>query len=67
MFKLCTNEKHSVSYKHNEQINSQNIDNSGIEIFLHVLIVLATYCTCTSYFQEYIVYNKYENVNIMSY
>jgi hypothetical protein len=26
MFKLCTNKKHS--YKHNEQINSQNIDNS---------------------------------------
>ena len=26
MFKLFTNKKHS--YKHNEQINSQNIDNS---------------------------------------
>ena len=26
MFKLCTNKNHS--YKHNEQINSQNIDNS---------------------------------------
>jgi hypothetical protein len=26
MFKLCTNINHS--YKHNEQINSQNIDNS---------------------------------------
>ena len=26
MFNLCTNKKHS--YKHNEQINSQNIDNS---------------------------------------
>ena len=25
-FKLCTNKNHS--YKHNEQINSQNIDNS---------------------------------------
>ena len=25
MFKLCTNKN---SYKHNEQINSQNIDNS---------------------------------------
>jgi hypothetical protein len=29
-------------------------------------ISLHTY-TCTSYFQEYIVDNKYENVNIMSY
>jgi hypothetical protein len=26
MFKLCTNKNHS--YKHNEQINSQHIDNS---------------------------------------
>jgi hypothetical protein len=26
IFKLCTNKNHS--YKHNEQINSQNIDNS---------------------------------------
>ena len=26
MFKLCTNKNHS--YKNNEQINSQNIDNS---------------------------------------
>jgi hypothetical protein len=26
MFKLCTNKNHS--YKHNEQINNQNIDNS---------------------------------------
>jgi hypothetical protein len=26
LFKLCTNENHS--YKHNEQINNQNIDNS---------------------------------------
>jgi hypothetical protein len=26
LFKLCTNKNHS--YKHNEQINSQNIDNS---------------------------------------
>jgi hypothetical protein len=26
MFKLCTNKNHS--YKHNDQINSQNIDNS---------------------------------------
>jgi hypothetical protein len=26
MFKLCTNKNHS--YKHNEQINCQNIDNS---------------------------------------
>jgi hypothetical protein len=26
MFKLCTNKNHS--YKHNEQINKQNIDNS---------------------------------------
>jgi hypothetical protein len=26
MFRLCTNKNHS--YKHNEQINSQNIDNS---------------------------------------
>ena len=26
VFKLCTNKNHS--YKHNEQINSQNIDNS---------------------------------------
>jgi hypothetical protein len=26
MFKLCTNKNHS--YKQNEQINSQNIDNS---------------------------------------
>jgi hypothetical protein len=26
MFKLCTNKNHS--YKHNEQINSQNIENS---------------------------------------
>jgi hypothetical protein len=26
MFKLCTNKNHS--YKHNEQINGQNIDNS---------------------------------------
>ena len=26
MFKLCTNKNHS--YKHNEQINRQNIDNS---------------------------------------
>ena len=26
MEKLCTNKKHS--YKHNEQINKQNIDNS---------------------------------------
>jgi hypothetical protein len=26
MFKLCTDKNHS--YKHNEQINSQNIDNS---------------------------------------
>jgi hypothetical protein len=29
-------------------------------------ISLHTY-TCTSYFQEYMVDNKYENVNIMSY
>ena len=29
-------------------------------------ISLRTY-TCTSYIQEYIVYKKYENVNIMSY
>jgi len=29
-------------------------------------ISLRTY-TCTSYIQEYIVYNKYENVNIISY
>ena len=30
-------------------------------------ISLCTY-TCTSYFQEHnVVYNKYENVNIMSY
>ena len=32
MFKLCTNKNHS--YEHNEQINSQNIDNSecfGVE------------------------------------
>jgi hypothetical protein len=65
MFKLCTNKNHSVSCKHNEQINSQNIDNSGIGFFFHVAILLATYCT--SSFQEYIVYNKYENVNIMSY
>jgi hypothetical protein len=27
------NKNHSLSYKHNEQINSQNIDNSGIGIF----------------------------------
>ena len=26
MFKLCTNKNHS--YKHNEQITNQNIDNS---------------------------------------
>ena len=26
MFKLCTNKNHS--YKHNEQINNQDIDNS---------------------------------------
>ena len=26
MFKLCTSENHS--YKHNEQINNQNINNS---------------------------------------
>jgi hypothetical protein len=26
MFKFCTNKNHS--YKHNEQINNQNIDNS---------------------------------------
>jgi hypothetical protein len=26
IFKLCTNKNHS--YKHNEQINSQNIDNA---------------------------------------
>ena len=26
MFKLCTNKNHS--YKHNEQINKRNIDNS---------------------------------------
>jgi hypothetical protein len=26
MFKLCTNKNHT--YKHNEQINNQNIDNS---------------------------------------
>ena len=26
MYKLCTNKTHS--YKHNEQINNQNIDNS---------------------------------------
>ena len=26
MLKLCTNKNHS--YKHNEQINNQNIDNS---------------------------------------
>jgi hypothetical protein len=26
MFKLCTNKNHS--YKHNEQLNNQNIDNS---------------------------------------
>ena len=26
LFKLCINENHS--YKHNEQINNQNIDNS---------------------------------------
>jgi len=69
MFKLCTNKNHS--YKHNEQINNQNIDNSEcfgvkfvkiypemtsqyfflnmvlveyIGIFLHVPILLATYC-----------------------
>jgi hypothetical protein len=29
-------------------------------------ISLHTY-TCTSYFQEYIIDNKYENVNIMSF
>jgi hypothetical protein len=28
MFKLCTNKNHS--YKQNEQINSQNIDNSDL-------------------------------------
>jgi hypothetical protein len=28
MFKLCTNKNHSYTCKHNEQINSQNIDNS---------------------------------------
>jgi hypothetical protein len=38
MSKLCTNENHS--YKHNEQINNQNINNSG----LHVAILLAEYC-----------------------
>ena len=35
MFKLCTNK--NLSYKHNEQINSQNIDNSecfGVKFFL---------------------------------
>jgi hypothetical protein len=35
MFKLCTNKNHS--YKHNEQINNQNIDNSecfGVKLVL---------------------------------
>ena len=34
MFKLCTNK--NLLYKHNEQINSQNIDNSecfGVNFF----------------------------------
>ena len=75
MFKLCTNKNHS--YKHNEQINSQYIDNSecfGVQfvkiypemtsqyfsflnmvlvdyigIFLHMALLLATYCMFDSY------------------
>jgi hypothetical protein len=37
MFKLCTNKNHS--YKHNEQINIQNIDNSecfGVKFVLSI-------------------------------
>ena len=76
LFKLCTNKNHS--YKHNEQINDQNIDNSecfGVKLlksiqkwlhnkflkkygfgwlykdfFLHVAILLATYCTLMSHY-----------------
>ena len=65
MFKLCTNKNHS--YKHNEQINSQNIDNSecfGVKFvkiypemtfFLHVAILLATYCTHVRFYGNVVV------------
>jgi hypothetical protein len=36
------------------------MNSSNTNISLHIY-------TCTSYFQEYIIDNKYENVNIMSY
>jgi hypothetical protein len=45
MFKLCTNKNHS--YKHNEQINNQNIDNS--ECF--GVIKVNFYLLCLSYVQ----------------
>jgi hypothetical protein len=41
LFKLCTNKNHS--YKHNEQINNQNIDNSecfGVKNFAHIVTVV---------------------------
>jgi hypothetical protein len=37
IFKLCTNKNHS--YKHNEQINSQNIDNSDAYNQVRVVVV----------------------------
>jgi hypothetical protein len=43
MEKLCTNKNHS--YKHNEQINNQNIDNSecfGVKYVNHVLMHVLT-------------------------
>ena len=47
MFKLCTNENHS--YKHNEQINNQNINNSecfGVKFIKNYLGLL--YCQYNS-------------------
>jgi hypothetical protein len=47
MFKLCTNKNHS--YKHNEQINNQNIDNSEcfsvkfVEIYPEMFLEMGLY------------------------
>jgi hypothetical protein len=47
MFKLCTNKNHS--YKHNEEINNQNIDNSEcfsvkfVEIYPEMFLEMGLY------------------------
>jgi hypothetical protein len=48
MLKLCTNKNHS--YKHNEQINSQHIDNS--ECFGEKFVIIYPEMTSQMFFEK---------------